>query len=88
MTNYRHIVFLLLTFLFMFLGLLFSTQLFAEEVDDSQKAMQIAQSMSKGKAIGAKFVNREKRKGYKVRLIHKGKIRHIFISLQELKQFE
>jgi hypothetical protein len=78
MSTCRHITFLLL--------LLFcSNNASAAEMNDSQKAMQVAENTTQGKAIGAKFIQKGKLKGYKVRIMKDGKISHVFVSLQQLQ---
>ena len=52
---------------------------------DNQKAMEYAEQQSDGKAIGAKFITKGKKKGYKVRIIKDGKISHLFIALEQLQ---
>ena len=64
--------------------LVISSQTFAAKMNDSQKAMNIAESITKGKAIGAKLIQKGDQKGYKVRIMKQGKVSHVFISLQQL----
>lgn len=52
---------------------------------DNQKAMEFAEQQSNGKAIGAKFIQKGNKQGYKVRIIKDGKVRHLFIALEQLQ---
>jgi len=57
-----------------------------ETKTENQKAMYIAEERSKGKAIGAKLVQKGNRKGYRVRILKNGKITHLFIPLIQLRK--
>jgi len=68
--------------LFSFVCLLFmSSSAFALVKTDNQKAMDAAEKQTNGKAIGAKFLQKGEKKGYKVRIFKEGKVSHVFIPI-------
>lgn len=50
-----------------------------------QRAMQIAEQRTNGKSLGARFINSEGKRGYRVRVFKDGKVRHVFIPLAALR---
>lgn len=50
-----------------------------------QRAMQIAEQRTNGKSLGARFINRDGKSGYRVRVFKDGKVRHVFIAMAALR---
>lgn len=57
---------------------------YAQSANSSQKAMKLAESQTKGKAVNTKFVDKDGKQGYKVRILKDGKVSHVYISLQQI----
>ena len=69
---------------FSFFSLLLPLSTFAEELNDSQKAMKLAETQTDGKAVSSKYVQEGDKTGYKVRILKDGNVSHVFISLDSI----
>lgn len=65
--------------------LAFSGNVYAKNMNSAEQAMNIAESSTGGKALGARYVDKGSKKGYRVRIIKNGKVRHMFVPLRKLR---
>lgn len=49
------------------------------------QAMQMAERETQGKSISARFIQTEKRRGFRVRVLKDGKVKHVFIAASRLQ---
>ncbi|MGH1543488.1 MAG: hypothetical protein ACRBHB_24025 [Arenicella sp.] len=65
------------------LSVLFSAPAFAQsdQAQAKERAMQMAEQQTNGKSLSARFVDRNGRTGFQVRVFKKGKVQHVFIPM-------